>query len=74
MSFFKGRNCYLRNYNLSLSDKIFGFNYLYLLFICIVVGFGITVLYSVGNGHFYPWAFKQTSRFLLSLIVLFRPM
>ena len=71
MSFFKGRNCYLRNYNLSLGDKIFGFNYLYLLFICIVVGFGITVLYSVGNGHFYPWAFKQTARFLLSLIVLY---
>ena len=71
MSFFKDRNCYLKDYNLSLGDKIFGFNYLYLLFICIVVGLGITVLYSVGNGHFYPWAFKQTIRFLVSLVFLY---
>ncbi len=71
MSFFKDRNCYLKDYNLSLTDKILGFNYLYLLFVCLVVVMGIGVLYSVGGGHFNPWASKQLFRFIVSLGVLY---
>lgn len=71
MSFFKDRNCYLKDYNLSLTDKVLGFNYLYLLFICLVVVMGIGVLYSVGGGHFNPWASKQLFRFIVSLGVLY---
>ena len=33
MSFFKDRNCYMKNYNLSLMEKIRSFDYLYLFFI-----------------------------------------
>ncbi len=71
MSFFKDRNCYLKDYNLSLMDKIVGFNYLYLLFICLVVMMGIGILYSVAGGHFNPWASKQLFRFVISLGVLY---
>ena len=71
MSFFKDRNCYLKDYNIPLTEKVLRFNYLYLIFACLVVLMGITVLYSIAGGSFYPWAFKQTFRFIISLIVLY---
>ena len=71
MSFFKDRNCYLKDYNLTLWDKILGFNYKYLIMVCLVVMMGITVLYSVGGGSFYPRAFRQTVHFLISLVLLY---
>ena len=71
MSFFKNRTGYLQDYHLSFGDKICRFNYLYLLFISLVVAMGITVLYSVAGGHFSPWALKQTVRFFISLCALF---
>ncbi|MDY6407455.1 MAG: rod shape-determining protein RodA [Pseudomonadota bacterium] len=71
MSFLKNRTCYLKDYNLSLWDKVLGFNYLYLGLIILVVCMGITVLYSVAGGNFSPWAIKQTARFGLSLVFLF---
>ena len=67
MGYFKDRNCYMKDYNLSLMDKIRGFNYGYLLLISLIVFIGIGVLYSVGNGHFSPWANKQSLRFVASL-------
>lgn len=70
MSFFKERNCYLKNYNLSFIDKIKRFNYKYLFLICSVVFIGIGILYSAANGHWQPWASRQFLRFLLSLGVL----
>lgn len=71
MSFFKDRNCYLKDYNLSLYDKVLGFNYFYLLSICLVVFMGIGVLYSVGGGQFSPWASKQFIRFVFSFFILY---
>lgn len=71
MPFFKDRNCYLKNYNLSLIDKIKEFNYRYLFLICLVVFIGISILYSAANGNWNPWADRQFMRFLLSLSVLY---
>lgn len=78
MGFFKDRNCYLKDYNLSLMEKIRRFSYGYLGLICLVVLIGIGVLYSVGGGNFYPWASRQFVRFagslcLLSLVALTNP-
>lgn len=70
MSFFKDRNCYMKDYNLSFMERLRGFNYLYLLFVSLIVFIGIGVLYSVGNGHFSPWASKQALRFGISLVFL----
>lgn len=70
MNFFKDRNCYMRNYNLSFMDKVHLFSLKYLLLICMVVFIGIGILYSAGNGHWDPWANKQFARFLMSLCVL----
>ena len=66
MSFFKDRNCYMKDYNLSLMDKIRGFDYLYLFFISLVVFIGFGVLYSVGGN----WVSKQSFHFILSLGIL----
>lgn len=70
MSFFKDRNCYLKNYNLTFFEKIRQFNWPYLILICLVVFIGIATLYSAGNGHWTPWASKQFIRFLMSLCIL----
>lgn len=70
MSFFKDRNCYMKNYNLSFMDKVHLFSLKYLFLICMVVMIGIGLLYSAGNGHWDPWASKQFIRFLISLGVL----
>lgn len=75
MSFFKDRNCYLKDYNLPLTEKILRFNYIYLFFICLVVLMGIGILYSVGDARdypkFYPRAFNQSIRFCMSLGILY---
>ncbi|MBO7257522.1 MAG: rod shape-determining protein RodA, partial [Alphaproteobacteria bacterium] len=71
MSFFKDRNCYLKNYNLSLMDKIRLFSWPFLALICLVVFIGLMLLYSAGNGNWAPWASKQFLRFLMSLGILF---
>ncbi len=56
----------MKDYNLSLMDKIKGFDYIYLFFISLVVFIGLGVLYSVG-GH---WISKQSFHFILSLGIL----
>lgn len=71
MSFFKDRNCYMKNYNLSLKEKISGFDWQLLFFVCLVVGISLGVLYSVGGGNWSPWASKQCVRFFVSLCFLF---
>ena len=71
MSFFKDQNCYLRNYNLSFKEKLAGFNWSFLFFICLAVFIGLGVLYSVGNGSWTPWASRQAGIFFISLSFLF---
>jgi len=71
MSFFKDRNCYMKNYNLSLKEKIMGFNWQLLFFICLVVGISLGVLYSAGGGRWNVWASKQCMHFFISLFILF---
>lgn len=71
MGFFEQRNCYLKNYNLTLTEKLKRINYKFLFLVCAVVFIGIGILYSAGNGSWHPWAYKQFLRFLLSLGGLF---
>ncbi len=70
MSFFKDRNCYMKNYNLSFAEKLKGFDWWLLLLVCSVVFIGIGMLYSVGGGNWSPWASRQAMRFCMSLCCL----
>ena len=83
MSFFKDQSGYLKDYNIPLLERILRFNYVYLLFICLVVMLGIFVLYSIDKAHFmpyfdggkqvFPYSLRQLMRFGVSfgfLVVL----
>ncbi len=67
MGFFRERNCYLKDYNLSFKDKCKRFSFIFTFYIFCVVGIGLGILYSVGGGNWSPWALKQLMRFLLGL-------
>lgn len=69
MGFFKERNCYLKDYNLSFLDKVKRFNYFFTLLIFIIVGAGLSILYSVGDGKWDPWASKQFIRFGVAIAI-----
>lgn len=38
-----------------------------LILICIIAVYGITILYSVNSGHFYPWGVNQIIRLFIGL-------
>ncbi len=42
----------------------------FVLLLCIIVGFGVAMLYSVSGGRFDPWASRQMYRFALGLGLL----
>lgn len=71
MSLFRDKNCYFKDFDLSLKDKLVNMNWLFFTLITMVVGIGILLLYSVAGGNVEPWAIKQFSRFLMGCSVFF---
>ena len=71
MSFFKDKNCYLKNYNLSFKEKWKGFDWSFLFVILMVIGTGLGVLYSIGNGNCAPLGSHQAMCIVISLCALF---
>ena len=65
MSYFQSHNCFMKNYNLSLREKLHLFDKRYFLLIVSVVLIGVAMLYSVGGGNFSTWAGKQLMRFFM---------
>lgn len=64
MSYFQSHNYFMKNYNLSLSEKLHLFDKRYFALIISLVVIGLMMLYSVAGGHFSPWASKQLVRFI----------
>lgn len=64
MSYFQSHNCFMKNYNLSLREKLHLFDKKYFFLIVSVVFIGLAMLYSVGGGDFSAWAGKQLVRFI----------
>ena len=58
------------NQNLSLKEKLFNISFSYVLFIVILAGIGVVMLYSAANGSWSPWALKQGIRFMMGLGVM----
>ncbi|MBP5344527.1 MAG: rod shape-determining protein RodA [Alphaproteobacteria bacterium] len=71
MSFFKDQNCYLKNYNLSFKEKWMGFDWSFLFFIGLAVLVGLSVLYSIGDGHWAPLVTHQLACLAISLGAFF---
>ena len=63
MSFFKDSNCYMKDYNLSLWDKIKAFNWAYFICVSVLVSIGVLMLYSVAGASWEPWAIKHLARY-----------
>ncbi len=55
---------------LSLADKLMEVNWGLLLLIAIIACGGFAMLYSVANGHFWPWAMPQIEKFIVGFIIL----
>lgn len=48
-----------------LADKLFEFNWGFLLLLAVIASIGFAMLYSVADGSFSPWALRQMIRFAL---------
>lgn len=54
----------------SFKEKIQNISFTYVLFILLLAGIGVTMLYSAANGHWHPWALNQLMRFGLGFSVM----
>lgn len=59
-----------RNQSMSLSEKFFNLSFAYILFIMILAGIGVLMLYSAANGSWSPWALNHLVRFGLGFAIM----
>lgn len=59
-----------RNQTLSLKEKFFNISFSYIMFIMILAGIGIFMLYSAANGNWSPWALNQLARFGVGFVIM----
>ncbi len=71
MRLFLDRNCYFKDFEMSLQDKLLNMSWSFFFLICCVVGIGLILLYSAAGGSMEPWAERQFFRFILGCGVFF---
>ena len=49
--------------------KVLSINYLLLIIVSIIFGFGVLLLYSAAGGQMDPWATKQSIRFIFAILL-----
>lgn len=59
-----------RNQSMSLSEKFFNLSFAYILFIMMLAGIGVLMLYSAANGSWNPWALNHLVRFGLGFAIM----
>ena len=55
---------------LTLGQKLADVNWLLVILLSLVAGFGFAMLYSAANGNFDPWASRQMTRFGAGLVLM----
>ncbi|MEQ8268299.1 MAG: rod shape-determining protein RodA [Parvibaculum sp.] len=55
---------------LRLTDKLVEFNWGFLLLLVLIASIGFAMLYSVAEGSFSPWAYRQALRFAFGVCIL----
>ncbi|PKQ03563.1 MAG: rod shape-determining protein RodA [Alphaproteobacteria bacterium HGW-Alphaproteobacteria-11] len=55
---------------LRLTDKLVEFNWGFLLLLVLIASIGFAMLYSVAEGSFSPWAYRQALRFAAGVCIL----
>lgn len=53
----------IKTQSMSLTEKFFNLNFMYILLICLMAATGVTMLYSAANESWSPWAFNHLVRF-----------
>lgn len=59
-----------RNHKLSLKERFFNLNFIFILIIIALAAIGCATLYSAAGGSIAPWALNQGLRFCLGLVVM----
>ena len=67
---YKSYETSIKNQAMTLREKIASISFSYVMFILILAGIGVTMLYSAANGSWSPWALNQLLRFGLGFAVM----
>ncbi len=60
----------IKTQSMSLTEKFFNLNFMYILFISLMAATGVTMLYSAANGSWSPWAFNHLIRFAFGFCIM----
>lgn len=60
-----------RSGRMSLADKLYEINWVFVLLLTAIAGVGFAMLYSAADGSFDPWASRQMVRFAMGMAILF---
>ena len=71
MSLFLEKNCYFKDFELSLKERLVNMSWSFFVLIAMVAFISIILLYSIGGGGISSFAGKQLIRFLLGCGVFF---
>ena len=55
---------------MSLRQKLWQINWLFVLLLCATLGVGLVMLYSAANGSMTPWASRQAIRFAAGIVMM----
>ena len=67
---YKSYETSIKNQAMTLREKLANISFSYVMFILILAGIGVTMLYSAANGSWSPWALNQLLRFGLGFAVM----
>lgn len=59
-----------KNQSLTWREKLQNISFSYVMFILMLAGIGVTMLYSAANGNWSPWALNQLMRFGLGFAIM----
>lgn len=59
-----------KNQELSLKERFFNLNFVFIAIICLIAGIGCLTLYSAAGGKLSPWALNQAIRFCIGFGVM----
>ncbi|MEP0708540.1 MAG: rod shape-determining protein RodA [Parvibaculum sp.] len=57
-------------HEMRLTEKLVEFNWAFLLLLALIASIGFAMLYSVAEGSFTPWAFRQAARFGVGVCIM----
>lgn len=59
-----------KNQELTLKERFFNLNFIFIGIICLIAGIGCLTLYSAAGGKLSPWALNQAIRFAMGLGIM----